>query len=407
MAKKDDKGDKIRPEHTGSTAAEDEEFSLWLNRHWARGEPPQRVELWQMFGKNKEVRGEMIHHEDFKPGETLNIEQANKLANEIMAAAQNDCDSVRKESWYQLAVIDRNRKANPLTRRVGPLQPKRSYMNSLARMGHDYSSDDGGEESDVRNLELTHIKASFEETRWATQRNDRVLGDVLMLFREGLLEERANSQRLMGQVMDLFSKNLDAEDRRMQRELIMERERFDLGMKKELIRTARNLLPGFFGGGNEAPSTAMTTTNGHTNGHSNGATAKPDYGPSPERTLVDNFLRDVQEDGEEISIALFGDFKEGDKEIVQVTEGIFSFEQFKILLGVRAGHMPKDKLDELVPDFGHKNAVTFDQVKRAGAAGLSEAVGMALLEIVNLRKQARAAAKAASAPTPPNDSPTP
>ena len=59
MAKKEDEI-KAPEHHPGSIAAEDEQLSLWLNQLWARGEPPERIEAWQSFGKNR--RGEMVFH---------------------------------------------------------------------------------------------------------------------------------------------------------------------------------------------------------------------------------------------------------------------------------------------------------------------------------------------------------
>ena len=42
MAKKEDG----RDNHQGSVAAEDDELTLWLNKLWARNEPPERIEVW-------------------------------------------------------------------------------------------------------------------------------------------------------------------------------------------------------------------------------------------------------------------------------------------------------------------------------------------------------------------------
>jgi hypothetical protein len=51
----------------GSVVPEDPELAEWLHRLWARNERPERIEVWQMFGRNRAIRGEMVHHEDFDP----------------------------------------------------------------------------------------------------------------------------------------------------------------------------------------------------------------------------------------------------------------------------------------------------------------------------------------------------
>lgn len=412
MAKKPE--DPTRQDHGGSIAAEDEELTLWLNKLWARNEPPERIELYQMFGRNKVVRGEMIHHEDFRPNEKLNIEQANKLANELMASAQNDCNSARRESWYQLAVVDRNRRATPLVRRIGPLQPTRSHaLRTLHDIDREQEADDD-ESLSLQALDLRRIKEANEQTRWDKSRYDRLAEGMFLLQHHIIQNQQAQLDKLMNQSFAAYEKLQESLDRQVQRDIILEEKRFSLGMKKELIRTARNLLPGFFGAGQGGQ---QQENNGSAPDKENGVVVHPrptnqpaavDYGPSPERALVTNFLNDIEEDGEEISIALFGDFKAEDGKLVQVKPGIFTEEQFKILLGVRAGHMPVTKLDELIPDWGHANAVGFEQIQAASAAGLTEGVAMALLEIVGLRKQARAAAEAAAAPKPstPSNSPS-
>ena len=404
MAKKDTVVEQHN--HQGSVAPEDKDLTIWLDRLWARNEPPARVEVWQVFGRNDLTRGEMVFHEDFNPKDKRDIEQTNKLSNEILAACQHDCDSKHrpKPASYQLAVIDRNRTSSPLVRRIGPLQPKRNY--ALARGGDGDGELDGDDEPlNVRNLELAQIKAAFDETRWDKQRNDRILGDVLLLLRDNVVESRADNRHLMGQVMDMFGRLQEADDRRLEREIRLEKERFSIGMKKELMRSARNLLPGFFGGGGGGGETPpAVTSNGHTNGDDSAPQATT-YGKSPERTLVDNFLHDIEEEGEELNIALFGDFEERDGKMVQVQPGVFRFPQYRILVGVRDGKLPVSAVDQLMPESGHANAITMDQIKGASDAGVTEGTAMAILELVRMRRAAKEAAEAAKPPT--DNKPTP
>jgi hypothetical protein len=382
--------------HQGSVAPEDKDLTLWIDRLWSRGEPPARVEVWQVFGRNDLVRGEMIFHEDFNPKDKRDIEHNNKLANEILSACQHDCDSKHrpKPASYQLSVVDRNRTASPLVRRIGPLQPKRSY--ALAIPG-DPDSNGDDEPLDIRSIELAQIKAGFEEVRHDKNRNDRILGDVLLLLRDNVIESRQDNRHLMGQVMDMFSRLQEADDRRLEREIRLEKERFNLVMKKELMRGARNLIPGFFSK-DDAPAQSIIPSNGHANGNGNGQAAQVDHGKSSERTLIDNFLNDIEEEGEELNIKLFGDFEERDGKMVQITPGVFRFPQYRLLVGVRDGKLPVSAVDVLLPESGHENAITMEQLTGASDAGVSEGTALAILELVKLRRAARDAAPPPSTP---------
>lgn len=387
MSKKDDKG---RDEHTGSTAAEDSELSLWLNKLWAKNEPPERVELYPVTGPRKDMRGEMIHHEDFRPNEKLNVEQANRLANEILSAAQNDCDSIRKEAWYQLAIIDRNRRANPLTRRIGPLQPKRSY--AIAKAGTDFGDDDE-EPINAKNLDLEYIKRGFEESRMDKQRNFHILGEVITMLHNDGQSKQAVIERMQAFQLTMFQQLQESMDRALDRELARDKAKFTLNMWSEGIRSAKNLLPGFFGPPEGSGKPPLAGGSNESNGN-NGNSAPKKYGASPERALVDNFLNDCEQ--AKIDIALFGNFEEQDGKLVQVAQGVFSLEQFRILWRVREGHDPVDALDALMPGTKSPLAITEDQINKSMAAGMTMGIGMAMREVFNLRKQAMDAKEAAA-----------
>lgn len=381
-----------RPNHPGSIAMEDEQLTLWLNRLWARNEPPERLEVWQMFGRNKAIRGEQIYHEDFKPGDKLDIEQANRLASDIIMTAQNDCDSTRREAWYQIAIIDRNRKASPLVRRLGPLQPKRSY--ALAKPG-DFDDDDGDDGMEnARSLDLRFVKEGLEQSRWDKQRYDRVMGEMLILQNNIIERQQAQVDRLMTSHFTFFQQLQEAQDRALDRELLRKREDFKLGLWKDGMRTARNLLPGLFGGTETGKPTDTNRpsgggSGGGNSGGTNGANAPQppqDFGPSDERTLCDNFLTDIEED-EKLMIALFGEFEEVEGKWVQTKPGIFSFKQFTILVGVRDGRLSPNILDTLMPNSGNEDAINMDQVKKAQDAGVTDGIAMALIELVGLRQR--------------------
>jgi hypothetical protein len=381
---KDDTKKPAEHHHQGSVAAEDEALSLWLGQQWVR-ESPERIELWQMFGRK---RGEMIHHEDFKLGEKLDVEQANKLANDLLASAQNDCDSATKESKYQLAIIDRNRKSQPLVRGIGPLQPKRAY--AITKAGAD---DDDEDALDAKSIALKYAQIGITQTQWATNRNDRVVEGMLVLQHNIIKNQQEVLNNMFAQQVTMFKELQSAKNEELDRELIREREKFKRTLWEDGLRTVRNILPGFMNNGaSNGTAPNPPPSNGNGNGHST-APVK-DYGASPERALVDNFLYDCEKT--KIDISLFGDWDDQDGKLVQIKPGIFSAEQFYILVGVRNGRFPAEALDELMPDSGQKNAITEEQVKKAGEAGVTEGIGMAIIQLVALRKRAKEEAAAAA-----------
>ena len=363
--------------HQGSVVAEDDALTEWLNRLWARGEAPERIELWQVFGKYKATRGEMIHHEDFKPGDKLDVEKINKIANEVLEAAQNDADGLGKESSYVLVVVDRNRKAQPLVRRVGPLMPKRK--TSLAKAGlagiEDESEDE--ENGDPKSLAYRYTQENMAQTRWDKTRNDQLVGGLLTLSYHRIEKLETTVDRLMDRVMVFFDKVQESQDRALDRELIRDREKLKTEMLKDGMRTARNLLPGLFAKGrDELPA----------NG-SSGHDATPAEHQSEERTLVKNFIDDCE--SANISIALFGDFEEREGKAVQVTPGIFTLRQYSTLMGVYEGKLTAAALDNLMPGSGHKDMVTEQQIVEAQKAGVTDGIGLALFEIMGLRQRAK------------------
>lgn len=385
MSKEKDNNNKEREHHQGSIAAEDEELTEWLNRLWARNEPPERVELWQVFGKYKSQPGEMIHHEDFRT-DKLDVEQVNKLANEILAAAQNDADGLAKESSYQLRIIDRNRKANPLVRRIGPLMPKRKKALAVGAEGFANGGDDEDEELDSKSLNYRYAKDNMDQSRWDKQRYDTVMGHMLGLYHTQVQVLQDHNQQLMLQNINMFERMQEAQDRSLDRELIRDKEKLKADLMKDGFRAARNLLPGLFAK-DKSPQQQIASPQ-EENGE---AGEQPKYGASPERTLVTNFLNDC--DDAKLMIPLFGDYEEQpDGKAKLIIPGIFSTKQFYVLFGVSEGQLPPSALDNLMPDSEHKDSVTEEQLMRAQQAGVTEGIGMALVQVIGLRQQARAAA---------------
>lgn len=385
-------GEKERPHHTGSNVSEDERLTLALRKIWASGEVIERVELWQKFGRNLAVRGEMIHHDDFKPNEKLDVEHANKVANEIMEAAQNDADVRRRAATFDVVIIDRHRKSHPLVRPLGPIEPKRVYASDF--------DDDDERNPDARSLNIAMIREGLEESRWDKQRNDKITGE-LFLFLEGTIRrQEALITHQFGQLASFFDKLQEAQDRSLDREVVREKERFKISLWKDGMRTARNLLPALFegteagkstkqlGDGAEDASREGARHDGSSGGNGANGNGHKRHGKSPERTLVDNFLHDIEQD-DALAVALFGDYEARDGKLYQVKPGIFSEAQFRILVNVRKGYLPAAALDPLMPQSGADVMITADQIRAAQDAGVTDGMGHAIFELVGLRNRAK------------------
>ena len=380
-----DEKKKGRPARTGSVAPEDANLATWFHALWHRGEFPERVEVWQIFGKSKQVRGELVFHQDFKDFKELDVEQSTKLSNDVIAAAQDDCDARERKSDFQIAVVDRNRKANPLTKRLGPFMPKRLYLSS-----GDGSDDDDEDLRSGKSLALSYIKEAFEQVKWDKSRGDRNLGDLLLLQRETIREQRDWIDRMMGERMQFFAQLQDAEDRKLDRDANRNWLELKIALARDGIRTARNLLPGIFASaGDEAIVQARQDPQQASNA---AATAKAP--PSAEQALVDNFLHDCEDTG--ASVALFGDWVLDEAgRMTQTKPGIFTARQFAILVGVKERRLLPSAPLALVPDSGSPDAVTMEQASKA-QPHLTEGTGMALAELMGLLKRRREAAQAAA-----------
>lgn len=379
MSDKEDKG--RRGQRTGSVVAADPELTTWLHALWARGEPPDRVELHQAVGRHKQLRGEMIYHQDFKPNSKLDVEQANRLANEIVSAAQNDCDCAERRSSYQIAVTDKNRGAQQLVRRLGPLMPKRPQL--VARGQLDEEDDEDGVRLDGKSLALAYTKEANEQTRWDRQRYDTVIGGVLVMQQTIIQDQRKFLDDMMRRQMEMFQQLEEAKSQEADRAVARKMAEFKVTLLEDGLRTARNLLPGLF-----------QAAQGGGPAQGGGAPERRSYGFSPERALVDNLLTDCEKTG--ISVKLFGDWGVGEdgKPKLLGEPGIFTPPQLRVLLGVQGGHLPPEALDALMPDSGDPRAITQDQIMRAQPL-MTEGTGTALLQLVGLRQRVREGQQAA------------
>jgi len=383
-------GDRGEP-RTGSVSPADASLTDWLQSLWAREDYPEEVQVFQSFGRNGQDRGKMILHRTYRANTRLDVEMCTHLANEIIATAQIDADSVGRKSLYEIAIIDKNRRAVPLVRRLGPITPQQSYLVRAGEGASGGGGDDDEEEeyrSHGRNLGLAYTDRFFSQIQYEKQRADAVIGDLLGLQRSIIHEHRDFEQKLMGQVMGFFSALQESEDRRLDRDLARKKAELWMGIARDGVRTARNLIPAIFG--QYAGAEPQPQIQGAGQPQMGAGAAPPRIRASREQVLVDNFLNDCDET--EISIQLFGDWEEKEGRLHQTKEGIFSKEQFAVLMGVRNLILPPEALDVLLPDSGDPRALTPAQIATAQPL-MTDGTATALIELIGLRQAAKAQAQ--------------
>lgn len=376
----DDKQKHRQPPRTGSVNAVNPELAEWLQQFWTRDEPPQRLEVFQATGQNKATRGDMIFHIDFKATEKYDIERCVRISNEIMAAVQNDTNVKERKSTFQIAVTDLSRQSVPLVRLLGPI-----HQTHTAISHPDGSFDEDGPDDENlsgKSLNLIHLRDGYKQLQFEQVRNDRTIGDLLLLQRNIIHQQQTFVSSLMQAQRDLHEQYQAAEDRKDDRMVRRAMTELKVAGIKEAMRTTRTLLPTLFGSGAAVtePGTEVSTAT-----PSQGSTQR-NYGQSAERTAVDNFLHDCEET--KITEKLFGEWEkvDGSWKPIKGKPGIFSPEQFAILVAVRQGQTGPETLDALLPASGDPRAVTPDQISRAQLV-MPESVGLAIAQIFFLRQQ--------------------
>lgn len=395
----DEKKETPPVQRNGNTAPDDPALVEWLERLWTRDNPPERIEVWRVVGSNRDVRRAMVYYENFKPDERPDIEQCTKLAGEIMAAAQNDCDCAEKRSLYEVAVLDPFQKAaQPLLRRIGPLSPVRQYA-IVGPDGDLKPLEDDEDELGLKPLAHRYLSKMFKALDRTLQQIHLAAGDVMQLQQGIIVNQQNHVQNLQQANMGLYGQMQDAQDRSLDREVAREREK----MKTKAIGTGlgvgKNLLISWFGppaGDDESESSDGSKK----------AASKP-RATSTEQRLVESFLEECKED-ESLLVELFGDWKVDKGELTLadifvgrglVRPGIFTPHQFGILISVRDGSASPDALDSILPNSGQEHEITLEQMLKAQPL-LSQSMFIALQQIRDLRERKRERIRE-KPPTPP------
>lgn len=385
MSPKDKNDDRNKPPRTGPISPTDAGLATWLHSLWARDTPPEQIQLWPLFNPKRSVRGKMIHQVHPKANSTCSPEDAVNLANELLSLAQNDCDAAEQKSFYEVAIIDHDRRSEPLVRRIGPLHPQISY---LEKPGGRQGAEDDEDDDNPRSMTLRYIDRNLRHVEWKEQALNQVTGDLLMTLRELNTELRQENAQLRQSQHMMFLSMQDALDRRKERDLAGAWTELKVSMAKDGVRAGRNLLLGLFGkAAVEAVSAQPAPASNHMTGQIAHAVKKR-LSERTERTLIDGFLRDCEDAG--ILSKLFGEWNDNGV-VPGSAPGVFTARQFAILMKVRDGEAPPAALDQIVPGFGGTDEITMQQIMEAQPF-IPEGIGQALIELKEMREVAHATA---------------
>ncbi len=403
--------DKRVPPRTGPVRPADPELVAFLERLWTRDNPPDGLVVFRVIGSQRNVRAEKIFSEHFAADANLDIERCTKLANEIVAAAQNDADCNERRSLYEIEIADPYQGGPPLRRRIGPFTPQQAYLNGgEGRGGGGFGS--GGSEDDedtgipgLRPLTHVYLDKMIGTLDRTLQQVHAVVGDVMTLQQGIIVTQQANAERQQNQLFALNNQIQDAEDRKLDRELVRKREEAKLKGINTALRVGENVLAGFLG--SDVVDGAPTKRLAAAEPGEAGATAPPTrrYGRSREMALIANFLGECSEetiktpDGREVNmiIELFGDWEKGEELTVAdifaalrlIKPGIFTPAQFGIFSGVASGELPPDALDQIMIGSGKPQEITQEQLMRAQPL-MTQSMGVALMQLKQVRDEAAA-----------------
>lgn len=380
------------PERSGHVAPADPVFVEFLERLWTRENPPTRLEVWWMLGANKDVRRDLVFYENFrqpeKPEDNWHIEHCARLAGEILRAVQDWTDGKRRPCSFQVAILDSYQQTKPLSKTIGPFHPEQAYAG-VAPDGEPQSYDDEEEDGLIGMKPITHkyLSKMVRSMHRTMEQVHSVMGDFMQIQQNALQARDAANERLHMINAQLHESKQTAEDRAAERTVWVRKEEAKVKAIEGSLKVGTTLLYGWLG----MPMEASGESAGAQGGDAQAARRHP---PSAEQQQVAIFLQEAKE--EKLSVALFGDWKNTDSLTVQDVlagigqekPGIFTPQQFGILLAVYQGLLPPDALDVLLTDSGMPQAITAEQTLRAQPL-VTQPMAAALMMIRQLRLAAR------------------
>lgn len=388
--KKDEEGkDPPRP---GTTDPADARLAEWIARQWRREEKPTRIEAYRME-KVKGVicrEGVAAYSRTFKNTETVDIDNASKIANEVIGDCQAHCDAHLSQrpgpTTYNVVVSDSGRSSNArneVAERPIQLYPQRiihqpTEASARAQAGGDDEDEDGTANGALRKT----LAVMAEREQWRVETENTVVGEILTMAKDQWKEIHTAYMALTAQHVALLHRtreldilDKDHEPARVEAMAMASLKKEGVEALKEGVKVVKYLVMGA----------------GSDKGSGDGTTALARQ--SLLQLLVREFIGDCEK--ADIDQKLFGRAEGG--KIVE--PGIFNQAQCELLARVAEGKAPDSELEGLIPDSGKPVAVTQEQYLAAEpvlkTAGLADAIKIVLGHCVKNRAARQKAAEQA------------
>lgn len=396
------KSDEESTRHTGSVRAVDEEFAKWIARQWRRGETVDKIDLVEFFhrGQNQGY-GNVVDWESFPTARDVNQEEAVELSNRFVGSAQLNCERVHEKPMaYYARAFDRARStdAAPVDTFVIKCTPRPRF----AAAGASFQTTDDDPEAIARSgfkfvstaLQLYHRERDRDEVT----KDDLIV--ILLKERQAEREYAITRDRMYRELMGDWVAAVRAREEALSLELDRVPQREMAKVRAEVIREAakvgRTLLTGGFmkmfpkSFPQPQPQSQPQLQQGP--GNSSDGTTSPTPEPrSQEQILIEALLRNCR--AAALDIALFGDWrKDKDGKLELVAPGVFTSEQFFVLMKVLTGRESVEALDDLLMDSGKAVAITPDQIMAAqNLDGMTDEISDNLVKLMQLRMQKKTA----------------
>lgn len=203
----------------------DEKLCWWLESEWHRHEGvsgPSRITLGTARGPHKDRMGRVVRDIPFGPGAKPDKERLIEITNELVGAAQSDCDAVGRATVYQIVIFDPARDSDTVGRHLMRMEP-----SLLTGADDDEDEGSGGTVKDELLRELYHDRR-FQQVHNARmfESYQNAVEGIIGRYEARLQASEAANATLLQTHMELIRVREEMLDRRQARELKADREKF-------------------------------------------------------------------------------------------------------------------------------------------------------------------------------------
>jgi hypothetical protein len=290
----------------------------WLGARFTEPEAAHRITVVQLQIGNR--HGETIFTYDQKPDAAasdgkavkgakprLTGERIVELAHKMIAAAQLDCDALRRSSVYAALAFHPAMGPDSYARHTFRLAPKNPYFSDGAGSG-------GVDTDEVHRDRL--LSAALAHSRWVQEQFSEAIGGVMSLQQDIIRQQAETIARQDAERRQWIIASEEALSRKQERDIAAEWAKTKISAVNDAVSSMKVLLP----------SVAGILTKGKVG----------------LRESIQGFVEALSDEAED---KLFGKYgANGDLE----QAGILDREQFEFFVHILRGEIPATRIDEFV-----------------------------------------------------------